>query len=117
MNLHRLKETEPTEVLPGVKLQLVHGDNLTTGYWELEVTANLEGHSHPHEQIQSLIEGEMEFTVDGETTILKAGDVLVIPPNAHHSAKVLKKCRIVDVWHPVREDYKKIMEALQQKQA
>lgn len=112
MNLHRLADSEPTEVLPGVKLQLVHGENLTTGYWELEVSAKLDGHSHPHEQIQSLIEGEMEFTVEGETTLLKAGDVLVIPPNAHHSAKVLRKCRIVDVWHPAREDYKQIMASL-----
>ena len=34
------------------------------------------------------------------------GEVAVIPSGAVHSGRALTQCRFLDVFHPVREDYK-----------
>jgi len=56
--------------------------------------------------VANIIEGEFELTIDNETKILKPGDVAVIPSNAVHSGKAITDCRILDVFYPVREDYR-----------
>jgi quercetin dioxygenase-like cupin family protein len=49
----------------------------------------------------------MEFTLDGETQVLHAGDGAVIPPGVPHGAVILDgPCRALDAWHPIREDYR-----------
>jgi quercetin dioxygenase-like cupin family protein len=64
-------------------------------------------HSHIHEQVVHVYEGELQVTVAGETTVLKGGMVAVIPPNALHSGKALTNCRVMDAFYPLREDYMK----------
>jgi quercetin dioxygenase-like cupin family protein len=45
-------------------------------------------HSHPGEEIIYVIEGTLEYRVDGKPPVtLKAGEVLFIPAGAVHSAK------------------------------
>jgi quercetin dioxygenase-like cupin family protein len=45
-------------------------------------------HSHPGEEIIYVLEGLLEYQLDGQTPVtLKAGDVLFIPAGVVHSAK------------------------------
>ena len=45
-------------------------------------------HSHPGEEIIYVLEGTLEYTVEGQPPkILKAGDVLFIPARTIHSAR------------------------------
>ncbi|MFC5269872.1 cupin domain-containing protein [Adhaeribacter terreus] len=45
-------------------------------------------HSHPGEEIVYMIEGSLEYKVEGRLAVtLKAGDVLFIPAGVIHSAK------------------------------
>jgi quercetin dioxygenase-like cupin family protein len=45
-------------------------------------------HSHPGEEIIYVLEGQLEYVLDGKPPVtLKAGDVLFIPYGAIHSAK------------------------------
>lgn len=47
-------------------------------------------HVHTREdEIFKVLEGELEVTVDGKTTILKAGDLAFAPKNVPHSWKVV----------------------------
>jgi len=49
----------------------------------------------------------MEFTLNGEIRILKAGDGVVILSNQEHSARILNRpTKAVDAWDPIREDYR-----------
>ena len=59
-----------------------------------------------HEQVVNVLRGEFELTVDGETKHLKPNDVACIPSNAVHSGKAITDCYILDVFYPVREDYR-----------
>jgi quercetin dioxygenase-like cupin family protein len=44
--------------------------------------------------------------VSGKPRRLTEGSVLVIPPNVPHAARALRSCRVLDVFSPVREDYR-----------
>ena len=101
-----LEEFEQREMFPGCKVRFVHSENMTFSYWTVEAGAVLPSHSHPHEQVANMIEGMFEMTIDGETRVLGPGAVAVVPPNAVHSGKAIKQCRVIDVFYPIREDYR-----------
>jgi quercetin dioxygenase-like cupin family protein len=100
-------EIEEREIIPGFKGRFINTENLTVVHWYINAGSSLQEHSHPHEQVTNLIEGEFEFTLDGEVTKLTAGGVVAIPSDVKHSAKAITDCYVVDVFYPVREDYKK----------
>jgi quercetin dioxygenase-like cupin family protein len=51
-------------------------------------------HSHPGEEVIYVLEGLLEYEVEGEQpVVLKAGDVLFIPAGKNHSAKNVGKVR------------------------
>ena len=101
-----LEDVELRELIPGFNVRFVHTENMTFAFWKVEAGSVLPEHSHPHEQVAQMIEGEFELTVDNETKVLTPGTVAIVPPNAAHSGKALTGCRIVDVFYPVREDYR-----------
>ena len=102
INLKALEEKEP---VPGYKAVFVHSDSMTLAYWEVQEGAVMPEHSHAHEQVASVVEGRFELTVAGEPMVLDAGTVAVIPSNTPHSGKAITYCRLIDAFHPVREDY------------
>lgn len=103
LQLNTIDWKEPVE---GFKGRFVHSANMTFGYWDIEAGAALPEHAHPHEQVTTVIEGEFELTVDGEAKMLGPGSVVIIPSHVSHSGKSITNSRIIDVFYPVREDYR-----------
>ena len=96
------------EIFPGFYAKFVHSDNVTISYVRIDKGAEAPEHSHHHEQICQVIEGEFELTVEGRTYNMKRNDVVVIPPDIKHSARAITSCSVVDTFYPVREDFKEI---------
>lgn len=92
-------------LLPGGNVRFVHADSMTLAYWTFEAGAVLAEHSHPHEQVVNLLEGELEFTLGGKTMLLTSGCAVVCPPHVPHGGRALKNTRVLDVFSPVREDF------------
>lgn len=103
---YEVRSLESRELVPGHHGRFIHSDHTTHVYWDVEDGAQLPEHSHPHEQIVNMLEGRYELTVDGEAHVLEPGDVLVIPGGAVHSGRSHSVCRILDVFSPVREEYR-----------
>ena len=101
-----LRHIPQREILPKCHVRFVHSDNMTLSYWNLEEGAILPAHSHPHEQVCNMIEGRMELTVGDETRLMTPGSVAVIPSNTPHCVKALTPCYVIDVFYPIREDYR-----------
>lgn len=106
MPYFRLDEIAPQDKLPGCHVRFVHSENMTLSYWNLECGARIPPHAHPHEQVTTLIDGELQLSIGGETRTLRPGSVAVIPSNATHAATALTPCYVLDVFYPVREDYR-----------
>lgn len=93
------------EILPGYTVRFVHTNSMTLAYWDVKAGSPLPEHSHPHEQVASVVEGTYELTVAGETKKLQTGEIAVIPSNVLHSGIAITDCKLMDIFSPVREDY------------
>lgn len=63
-------------------------------------------HAHPHEQIGYVARGAIEFTIGERVQVLRAGDAYVIPGNVPHGCHALEDSLAIDIFAPVREEYK-----------
>ena len=94
------------EVIPGYRARFLHGQGMTAAYWEVDAGAAMPEHAHIHEQIANVLSGEFELTVAGERRRLAPGTAALIPSNVRHSGRAITACRLLDVFTPVREDYR-----------
>ena len=62
-------------------------------------------HEHPHRQVTYVEAGTFEATVDGSTTVLSAGDCVLVPPGTRHGVVALEDGALIDVFTPAREDF------------
>ncbi len=105
MNLN-LDTIPSKEIMPGFHGKLVHAEKLSIAYWTVDKGAEVPEHSHKNEQVMQVLEGSFELTVNQKTTVYGPGDVVIISPHATHSGKALSACKLMDVFSPVREEYR-----------
>lgn len=106
MTIIHLDSIEGKEIVPGYVAQFIHTNHNTVAFWEIKKGNTLPEHSHKHEQVSILQKGRFELTVNGKTEILMPGQVVLIEPNAMHSGVAITDCTMLDIFYPVREDYK-----------
>jgi quercetin dioxygenase-like cupin family protein len=99
-------DISPREIAPGFTARFVHTSGMTLARVEVRRDAQLASHTHPHEQLTTVLSGELELTVAGEVRVLRAGMIAFIPGGVPHSARALTACEVLDVWHPVRSEYR-----------
>jgi quercetin dioxygenase-like cupin family protein len=96
------------QLFEGVKAQVAWGDRLMLSLVTLESGSTVPMHSHPHEQAGVVLEGEFDFTIGQETRRVKAGDTYIIPGNVQHGcAACAGHALVLDIFSPVREEYKR----------
>jgi quercetin dioxygenase-like cupin family protein len=96
------------ETFPGFKGRFFHSQSMTIAHWNIKAGSAAPVHTHVHEQTVSVISGQLEFTINGELTILGPGQGAVIPSMVPHGAKAVTDCYVIDTFSPVREDYKNL---------
>ena len=94
------------EQMPGFHGRFIHGQGMTVIFWRIAADAVLPEHSHPHEQMTYVQDGELELTIAGTTRVHPAGSLVIIPSDAVHSGRALSDVEALDVFQPVREDYR-----------
>jgi quercetin dioxygenase-like cupin family protein len=103
----RLVDVAPYSTVPGVRLFPIFGDNMMVNLVELDANAEVPLHSHPHEQIGVVLEGSIVMIIDGRNHELGPDDAFQIPGGVEHGAIAGPEgCRAIDVFQPVREDYR-----------
>jgi quercetin dioxygenase-like cupin family protein len=105
-NFITLEDIKQNEMIPGFKVRFVHSEFMTISYWDVKKGSKLPEHKHHHEQISQVMEGEFELKIDGISQVMQPGKVAMIKSNATHSGVALTDCKIMDIFSPVREDYK-----------
>ena len=62
-------------------------------------------HSHPHTQVDYLLEGEIDMQVGDEVRRMHAGDIVQVPGNVPHAfCRVYRDTRWLEFFTPARED-------------
>ncbi len=85
--------------------QMISGENATISQLFLKKGAVVPRHSHTNEQYSWIVSGSLKFIFDDREILIGAGDILVIPPNAAHTAVALEDTVDVDIFAPRREDW------------
>lgn len=101
-----LNQLPVREIFPGLRARLLHTERVTHSWVEVDRGATFPEHQHPHEQIVSVLSGELQLVVEGVQHRLTPGVVFVIPPNVRHSGGSVSGCRVLDAFAPVRDDYR-----------
>ena len=102
---HRWKEIEPEPMNSLVTRQYVTGTNTMLARLVLRKGAHVPVHQHRHEQISHVVEGALDFLVDGKRVTVRAGEILCIPPHLPHAVWALEDSVALDIFNPPREDW------------
>ena len=63
--------------------------------YEFGPGTNFPDHSHSISKKDSIISGEFQFSMYGETVVLQPGDMVEVPANTTHNAKVVGSTYVV----------------------
>lgn len=88
---------------------LAHSDELMLVRHYFEQGWSGARHSHPHHQLVYVIRGALRVDVGGETFDVFAGDSFVVDGGVEHQAWALDASEVLDVFTPVREDYRELL--------
>ena len=95
------------ELVPGINARTFWGEKMLAAVVDLDPDTHLPRHSHPHEQLGIVIDGQIEFIIANEKKLLGPGEVYVIPGGVEHEARTFDApVKVMDVFSPVREEYK-----------
>ncbi len=101
------KDCSHHRIFPGVDIFTTHCERMMLSLVEMEPHAVVEEHSHPHEQMGLMLEGEADFTIGGQTRRVTPGQMWRIPGGVLHKVVAgSSPVRALDVFHPLRDDYK-----------
>jgi len=106
MPLIHLNTIPFTEIAKGYLSKLVHSEHMTFSFVHVKAGESLPEHQHLHEQVSIILEGRFRLCLDGIDTDFGKDEMVIIPSGMKHSGFAITDCRILDVFNPVREDYR-----------
>src|ERR1051325_7592451 len=101
----RWDDVELEALNPLLDRQMITGENLMLARVLLKKGCIVPEHSHINEQLTYILDGAFNFWIDGKEIVVRAGEVLCIPPNMPHKAEALEDTVDVDVFNPPRKDW------------
>jgi len=102
---YRWAGIEPEQMNPLCTRQYLMGTNITLARLVLKKGAHVALHHHMNEQISQVIEGSLKFFIDGKELVVRAGEILCIPPNLPHEVIAIEDSVALDTFNPPRQDW------------
>ena len=88
-----------------VRQIMAYNDDLMMVKVKFETGAVGTPHTHPQTQATYVASGVFEFTTDGETKIVRAGDGVYMKPGVLHGCRCLEAGVLIDTFSPMRKDF------------
>lgn len=105
-SVYNLQDIEPYRSEPGFEQIVFRGIDQMIGFSMIgPENPDSEPHTHPYEQMNMLVEGRLDFYVDGDVVELEPYDTLTIPPEVPHTSRTVEgETAILVAFWPLRED-------------
>lgn len=105
IKIHRWSEIKEEQLTPLLTRQMISTDKQTVAIVRLKKGCVVPEHHHEPEQITSIIDGALEFTIDNQKIVLRKGESMVIPSHVPHAAVALEDTLDLDIFSSVRWDW------------
>mgnify|MGYP000876416101 CR=1 FL=1 len=103
--------TNPEKMSPFFERRIAHLNNLMIVVCDFTNGPAEEPdkpHSHPHEQITYVAEGDLYLFLGEEKHTLTKGDIFTVPSGIPHCIQTIsRQVRLIDTFSPIREDFLK----------
>lgn len=106
--LYTWDEMPREKVTDDIDRRLVTGERTMLAHVYLEKGSLVPQHAHDNEQFTYILKGALHFWLGAdraEEVVVRAGEVLHIPPNVPHEARALEDTVDLDVFTPIRQDW------------
>ncbi len=101
----RWSDIKPEALNPLLERQFVTAESVTLARFRLGKGVVIPEHSHLNEQLTSVLQGALKFNFSGREVVVRAGEVVCIPPNQPHAAEAVEDTLVLDVFSPPRADW------------
>ena len=105
MRLHKWDEMAEEQVTDLLTRRFISGEKMTVARFFLKKGCVVAAHSHPNEQMSTILSGALKFLIHDREVIVRAGETLQIPANTPHSAEAIEDTDALDVFAPTRSDW------------
>ena len=95
------------QLSPLLSRRYVSGEKSTVARFELTKGAVVPRHEHENEQTCTVVSGALKFIMDDSEYLIRAGELLVIPPHVPHAAEAVEDSVVFDFFSPARADWAK----------
>jgi quercetin dioxygenase-like cupin family protein len=103
--LYDLERQPLEEVSPGLQRRYLSGTHSTFVEWIAKKGAKVPLHHHENEQITWITKGSCEVYSQGKKFVVKAGGIMIIPPNVPHEFVFTEDTIDIDIFSPQRQDW------------
>ena len=93
------------ELSPTAGRKAMHGAQITMARFRFDKGNKVAVHHHVNDQITTVESGSVRMSMGDDECVMKAGDVVHVPPDVPHGNEALEDTIIVEVFSPVREDW------------
>lgn len=87
-----------------VEIRSISGANMTMAFFKMKAGAEIPEHSHPHEQMGTVLKGFIDLTIGENQKSVNEGDAYHIAPNVSHRGIAQTDAEVIEVFSPPRED-------------
>ena len=98
-------DVEVEQLSSTIGRQFIVGTGMMIARVLLKKGGHVPMHQHHNEQITYILEGALRFMVGGREVVVRAGEVLCIPPHVPHEAFALEDTVDLDIFNPPRQDW------------
>ena len=99
-------DTVRTEVMNAkIWRKVISGERAMVAQVFIAKGAVVPTHQHESEQLTYIMEGSLEFDLEGRRVVVRKGEVLHIPSNVPHRAVALEDTLDLDIFSPIRVDW------------
>jgi quercetin dioxygenase-like cupin family protein len=97
-------DAQPIEQVSQLIRQYLHG-SIYFLEMDREKGAVVPLHHYVNEQITWITQGEAEVYSQGKKYVMRAGDIMIIPPNVPHEFSFIQDTINIDIFSPERQDW------------
>ena len=105
MQLFSWEEVRTEIMNPNIRRKVITGERAMVAQVFIAKGGVVPTHHHESEQLTYIMEGALEFELEGRTVIVRKGEVLHIPSNVPHRAVALDDTLDLDIFSPIRVDW------------